>query len=144
MYLLADAVLADIITDDMTMAQKTEAVFDYVHAIEYEEIFEETDAYEDAMRGLKERTGDCSVYAMTAKVLLARAGIPNLDIVNVPDAVTHAWNLIDIGEGWHHFDATRRVDGARLFYFTDEELMAYSRANGNTHDYDASLYPEIE
>ena len=144
LYELADDILEEILTDDMTMAQKAEAVFDYVHGIEYEEIFEETDDYEDALRGLTERTGDCSVYAMTAKVLLARAGIPNLDIVNVPDAVVHAWNLVDIGEGWHHFDATRRIDGARLFYLTDEELAEYSRTHGNTHVYDASLYPEIE
>ena len=144
LYELADEILKDLITDDMTMAEKAEAVFDYVHGIEYEEIFEETDSYEDALRGLTERTGDCSVYAMTAKVMLARAGIPNLDIENVPDAVSHAWNLIDIGEGWHHFDATRRIDGARLFYLTDAELQEYSRTHGNTHVYDASLYPEIE
>ena len=144
LYDLADDILKDLINDEMTMAQKAETIFDYVHGIEYEELFEENDAYEDALRGLTERTGDCSVYAMTAKVLLARAGIPNLDIVNVPEAMEHAWNLIDIGEGWHHFDATRRIDGARLFYLTDEELQEYSRTHGNTHVYDASRYPEIQ
>ena len=55
----------------------------------------------------------------------------------------HYWNLIDIGEGWHHFDTCRRVDGSTFFYKTDAELMAYSNSHDGTHNYDRSRYPDI-
>ncbi len=81
---------------------------------------------------------------MTAKCLLTRAGIKNMDIEKIPTPTTmHYWNLIDIGEGWHHFDTCRRVDGSTFFYKTDAELMAYSNSHDGTHNYDRSRYPDI-
>ena len=61
----------------------------------------------------------------------------------------HFWNLVDIGEGWRHFDTCRRADGSTFFYLTDAELMEYSEAHTapdypyGTHYYDRTLYPEI-
>ena len=56
----------------------------------------------------------------------------------------HYWNLIDLGDGWHHFDTCRRKDGSTFFYKTDAELMEYSLANDNSHNYNRDLYPEIK
>ena len=67
-----------------------------------------------------------------------------MDIEKIPAKSMHYWNLIDIGEGWHHFDACRRKDGSTFFYKTDAELMEYSDAHNKTHNYNRELYPEIK
>ena len=54
------------------------------------------------------------------------------------------WNLVDIGGGWYHFDATRRRDKSEFFYVNDETLMEYSRNHSGTHNYDVSAYPTIQ
>ena len=46
------------------------------------------------------------IYASTAKELLTRAGIKNMDIVKAAVNPSHYWNLVDVGDGWQHFDST--------------------------------------
>ena len=70
-----------------------------------------------------DRQGDCYVFACTAKVLLTRAGITNMDIEKIPAKTRHYWNLVDIGDGWYHFDTTPRKDGTIFFMWDDAKLM---------------------
>lgn len=140
----ADEVLAQIIKENMTPLEKTRAIYNWVHGkIGYISHSEKGDWVRGAYEGLVKRQGDCFVYASTAKVLLTRAGIENMDIVKSQVNPSHYWNLVNLGEGWYHFDATPRKDKTVFFMWTDEELMAYSQSHKNTHIYDASLYPEI-
>lgn len=142
---LADELLARITTEDMSEYEKAEAIFNWVHGnIGYSDGTSKTDWIQGAYHGLVEHSGDCYVYAMTSKVLLTRAGITNMDIEKIPTSTHHYWNLIDIGEGWYHFDATRRKDGQYFFYSTDEEVMAYSNTHRGSHNYDSSAYPKIQ
>lgn len=142
---LADEQLAEITTADMGEYEKAEAIFNWVHGnIGYQDGTPVTDWIQGAYHGLVEHSGDCFVYAMTSKALLTRAGITNMDIEKIPTSTHHYWNLIDIGDGWYHFDATRRRDGNCFFYCTDEEVMAYSTTHHGTHNYDPSRYPEIQ
>lgn len=140
----ADAVLAGILTEGMTQYEQAQAIFDWVYG-EVKNVGEppKTTWVEGAYRGLFQRRGDCWVYAMTSKVLLTRAGIPNLDIKMERPGRQHYWNLIDIGEGWHHFDANRWFTGWKGFYRTDGEVKQYSRTHGNSHEYIPEDYPEI-
>lgn len=141
----ADKLLAKILTDDMTEYDKAKAIFFWVHEnVGYVDHTPKTDWIQGAYRGLVEHRGDCFVYAMTSKCLLTRAGIKNMDIEKIPAATEHYWNLIDIGEGWYHFDNTRRADGHYFFYCTDEEVLAYSRTHNGTHNYDSDVYPDIQ
>ncbi len=141
----ADKVLASILTDGMSQYEKASAIYNWVHSnIGYENSTPKTDWVQGAYRGLFNRRGDCFVYAMTSKCLLTRAGITNMDIQKIPTSRHHYWNLIDIGEGWHHFDATRRSDGTTFFYWTDAQLMEYSNAHYGSHNYDRSQYPAIQ
>lgn len=143
-YAWADERLAIITTEDMTLYEKAYAIFRWVHdCIGYYDDAPKENWIQGAYYGLIKRSGDCYTYAMTAKVLLTRAGIPNMDIEKIPTHSRHYWNLIDLGDGWYHFDATRRVNKTEFFYVTDEELMAYSNSHGGSHKYDPSLYPEI-
>ncbi|MGN0141318.1 MAG: immunoglobulin-like domain-containing protein [Roseburia sp.] len=142
---VADQVLSEILTDDMTQLDQAYAIYRYVHDnISYIDSSPKDNWVEGAYLGLVEHKGDCYVYAMTAKCLLTRAGITNMDIEKIPSDTRHYWNLIDVGEGWHHFDATRRKDGTEFFYWTDAELMEYSNANSGSHNYDPEQYPEIQ
>lgn len=140
----ADEVLAQILKDSMTPLEKTRAIYNWVHGkIGYISHSEKGDWVRGAYEGLVKRQGDCFVYAATAKVLLTRAGIENMDIVKSQVNPSHYWNLVNLGEGWYHFDATPRKDKTVFFMWTDAQLKEYSESHKNTHIYDASLYPEI-
>lgn len=142
---LADAVLAKIITAGMTDRQKAEAIFNYVVShVGYISHSEKGDYIRAAYEGLALGQGDCYVYASTSKVLLTRAGIKNMDIVKIPSTTSHYWNLVDVGDGWYHFDTTpRRAGHPRIFLWTEAELMEYSNAHNNSHNYDHSAYPTV-
>lgn len=147
----ADKILASLFgegaaAESLSEYDKAKKIYNWCHdRIAYFDGTPKTNWIQGAYRGLVERKGDCYVYAMTAKCLLTRAGIKNMDIEKIPTPTTmHYWNLVDLGEGWYHFDTCRRVDGATFFYKTDEELMAYSNTHDGTHNYDRSKYPEIQ
>lgn len=141
---LADAVLAGIVTPDMSDRDKAWAIYTYIRRnVGYINYSEKGDWVRAAYEGLAKRQGDCYVYACTAKALLTRAGIKNMDISKIPTRREHYWNLVDVGDGWYHFDTTPRTDHTVFFLWTDEELMAYSALHYNCHNYDRTAYPEI-
>lgn len=141
----ADKVLAEIFKDGMSQYDQAKAIYDWCHSkIAYSDGTPKTNWVQGAYYGIISRKGDCYVYASTAKCLLTRAGITNMDIERIPSGTSmHYWNIIDIGEGWHHFDTCRRADGSTFFYKTDAEIKAYSDAHNGTHNYDRTKYPEI-
>ena len=142
---LADKLLKEITNASMSQKEVAEAIFWWVHEnIAYVDGTPKNNWVQGAYRGLVEKRGDCYTYAATSKCLLTQAGITNMDIEKIPAATHHYWNLIDIGEGWYHFDATRRKDGTYFFYVSDEDLMAYSRSHKDSHNYDPSQYPKIQ
>lgn len=143
-YGYADQVLASIFTEGMTQLEKLRAIYDYVKGnVGYISHSDKGDWVKAAYEGLVKKQGDCYVYACTTKVLLDRAGITNMDIEKIPAKTMHYWNLVDIGEGWHHLDTTPRKDHPVIFYWTEAEMMDYSAKHGNSHNYDHELYPEV-
>lgn len=141
---LADAALATIITPEMSDWDKAWAIYCYVRRnVGYINHSEKGDWVRAAYEGLAKRQGDCYVYACTAKALLTRADIKNMDIAKIPTRREHYWNLVDVGGGWYHFDTTPRTDHTIFFLWTDADLMAYSALHYNCHNYDRTLYPEI-
>ena len=141
---LADKVLAKILNEDMTPYDKVQAIYNYTRRnIGYISHSEKGNWVRAAYEGLVDRQGDCYVYACTAKVLLTRAGITNMDIEKIPAKTKHYWNLVDIGEGWYHFDTTPRKDGTVFFMWNEEDLMKYSETHNLSHNYDHSIYPVV-
>ena len=143
---LADKVLAQIIKPGMTDHQKLKAIYNWVRgSIAYTNSSDKGDWLKAAYEGMKNKKGDCYTYASTAKALLTRAGINNKDIKKIPSKTSHYWNLVNIGEGWYHFDTTPRKGQTISFcYISDEDLMEYSKANNNSHNYDRDVYTNIE
>lgn len=142
---MADSILATIITDGMDQKQQARAVFDWVvNNITYSETAGIDDLYSAAYKGMYNRIGDCTVKQKTAEVMLNRLGIKNMEIEKIRDTRGHYWLLIDIGEGWYHYDPNLQLDGTLIFYWHDADLWAYSNAHKNTHNYDPSKYPTIQ
>ncbi len=140
----ADEVLAEITDESMSEYDICYAIFQWCrNNIAYSGHSEKGDWVAGAYDGFFYGSGDCYTYFATAKVLLTQAGITNMDIEKIPSDTSHYWNLVDIGDGWIHFDTTRRADGTQIFLWTDEELMTYSNSHNLSHNYDTSLYPEI-
>ncbi|MCM1264551.1 MAG: hypothetical protein NC313_17710, partial [Butyrivibrio sp.] len=143
-YAAADAVLAKIITPEMTQLEQARAIFDYVvRHVGYISDSAKEDWVRGAYEGLVYGKGDCYVYACTSKVLLTRAGIANIDIEKIPSKSHHYWNLVNVGDGWYHFDTTPRKDHPVIFMWNDAQMMEYSDRHYKSHNYDHSLYPVV-
>lgn len=141
---LADAVLNEITTASMTDREKAVAIYNWVTThVRYINHSEKSDWLKAAYEALHDRECDCYGFAMVAKELLTRAGIKNMDIEKIPAASMHYWNLVDVGEGWLHFDTCPRRVAHNFCLITDAELMEYSDANNKSHNYDRNNYPDI-
>ncbi|MGN0316749.1 MAG: transglutaminase domain-containing protein [Lachnospira sp.] len=143
----AEKILAEIINDSMTDREKLTAIYVWIqshigynaNATEYD------DVVKTSYLALTQRYGNCYYYACAAQALLTSAGIDNMMIKKIPDSYSHHyWNLVDIGEGWYHFDTTPRKDKTKFNYVTDAWLKEYSDAHNNSHNYDRSAYPVIQ
>jgi hypothetical protein len=143
---LADEVLDMILEEDMTPLEVVRAIYEWVKfTLHYSSSFIKDNVALAAYRGLTYFTGDCYIYYATAEVLLSRAGIENLPVQNIEEAVTrHFWSLVDIGEGWHHFDTTPHETGVTGFMLTESQAQTHVPNRSRTYyTYDPELYPEV-
>lgn len=144
---MVEEILFDILEDGMTQLEQAQAIFDFVQGhIRYgsNRIYDNVNfgAYMAWLRSV----GDCYSYYALSEVLLNGAGIENIPIKRRPGYPTrHFWNLVNLGDGWYHFDAVRRPNLGG-FMFTQsraEYLTANARYTRGLYDYDKSLYPEV-
>ncbi len=141
---LTDQVLASIIKDGMNEAEKIKAIFDYViHEITYVGDSDKSDWLKGAYLGFTKKKGDCFTYFACSKALLTKLNIENIDVVRIGNH--HYWNLVNIGTGYYHFDASPKPIGVkfRCFMKTDAEVAEYGPSVGRPdyYDFDQTLYP---
>lgn len=147
-YESIDGLLSEIITDDMTDREKVEAVFWWIRLhTNYVNHSDKSDWIQAAYKMYTTRHGDCFSYFALNKLMLDRLGIPNIDVVKIPNWANdghHYWSLVSIDGGinYYHVDITPRADVTYLLLVTDEFLDRYSKANYNSHNRDVSLYPK--
>ena len=143
MNALAQKVYNQIITDNMSQMQKAFAIYRRVRGnIAYTGSSDKSSWEVGAYQAFKKRSGDCFNYYAAGKALLNIAGIQNVDIVKSDTSHSrHFCSLINVGNGWYHFDCTPRKGGGNFFMLTDAELAAYSESHNNSHIFDSSLYP---
>lgn len=151
-YALADAVIASVITEDMTDYRKAEVLWKWCHnQISYSYSSGDRGLLAGAYEGLHDRRGDCYVYYATYEVLLTRVGIPNMCVTRVGGNSNHWWNLVNVGDGWYHCDTSPRKIGHKFkcFMQTDEQIAAYTTAyaelfpdHPNYFTFESDLYPE--
>lgn len=143
-YEVAEAIIAKIIKDDMTDAQKAYAIYNYTYDnIAYTGSSEKGDYKKEAYNGLTKFSGDCYTYYAAAKVLLECVGIESVDVKRKSGARNsdHYWLLVDLGSGYYHFDSTRRKQYFDGFMATDAQVQEYSKKVKNYYAIDNSLYP---
>jgi len=151
--LLADPILEEIIGPGASDEEKALAIHTWVKAnITYTNTGDKNSVLEGAYNGLTLHQGDCYTFYALAKYLLDRVGIESIDMHRVPEAETrHYWLALDLGGGWHHYDACPvtqdfgqyRAHGG--FMMTDGEAQEF--ANGpidrpDYYTYDPAELPE--
>ena len=143
-----EAVLKDLITDDMTQLEQAKAVYDYTRThISYSGDSDKSDWEQGAYVGLTAKRGDCFTYYAVARAMLTVLGINNIKVERVGGISDHYWLLVNCGDGWYHFDSTPRsskMPPFDSFMFTDADAADYTEATGEREYYafDSSLYPE--
>ena len=112
--------------------------------INYVSICDDTNWTRAAYDGLTKRSGNCYVFAMTAKALFDVAGIENMVIVRDPYIYNpHFWNYIKIDGEWYHCDSTPRMGyDSYFFMYTTEELENFWHNGWNGYSFDEDLYPD--
>ena len=112
--------------------------------VHYVSVCDDTNWTRAAYDGLTKRSGNCYVFAMTAKALFDVAGIENMIIIRDPYIYNpHFWNYIQIDGEWYHCDSTPRMgyDGY-FFMLTTDEVRDVWEGGWNGYNFDDELYPE--
>ncbi len=100
-----------------------------------------------AYDGISNKIGDSFTTMAVAEVFFDIAGISTKRVERLiyNKEAEHYWLLVDIGDGWYHFDACKRTLGASFesFMRTDAEISAFCTANNTEYyyRYDKSKYP---
>ena len=140
---LAQEVLDEITTQDMSIGEKALAIFRYTNKhIRYTGSADKTDWEYEAHRGITEGRGDCFTFYSVAKLLLEKIGADTITVERYGGNRTtrHYWLLVDLGTGYYHFDAInvgpRNFD---CFMRTDDEIYARAR---NFWSFKKDIYPK--
>ena len=145
-YEMADGILAKITNASMSLYNKAQAIYSWVLSnVSYVSTSIKDDTMLAAYRGLKDKRGDCFVFASVAELLLTRAEIDNIMLQRIPgQRATHYWSIINIGDGWYHFDTTPHQSGGSGFMLTESQALELAKKRSSTYyTYDKSLYPEV-
>jgi hypothetical protein len=72
-----------------------------------------------------------------SKALLTRAGIPNVTVKRFGGITEHYWLLVNVGNGWYHFDncTNRNIPLEDRFLFTDSQARQYTEEYGGGKEY---------
>lgn len=145
---LADNILSQIITEDMTTRQQVRAIYDWARTnVKYQNGLEHEDWYQAAYVAMYQGKADCFGFFGATKLMFQRLGIPNIDVEKVPPyegASMHYWSLVSVdgGKNYYHFDSTPRRNQTEDFCLvTDDFLDNYSRQHDDSHNRDKTLYP---
>lgn len=132
----ADAILGEIINDQMNQCQKATAIYKWVKGhMRYSGYSPIGDWVSGAWDGIRKHHGDCYTYYAMSAELLNRAGMRTIEVIRSSDN-NHYWNLVEADGNWYHFDPCPRSTGGDFCLLTDAQI-AYSSA----HVFDHSLYP---
>jgi hypothetical protein len=140
---LADDVLASITKSSWSDEKKLRAIYSYTKShCSYVHTGAHTDWRKVAVNGITRYSGDCFTFYSISRLLITRAGIPNIMIRRYPavEGRNHWWNLVYVDGGWYHFDSCPRSRDGYFCLQTDAQLRLYS--TDYTFKFDESLYPE--
>ena len=124
----AQKVLGKITSDDMVLAEKLRAVYDYLHEnMRFSGSSDKTDWRKEALRGLTTYRGDCFTYFSATRALLDELDVPYLCVTRKSDTSRHYWVIVNIGTGWYHFDPINYYSWNLCFMWTNEQCRVGSK-----------------
>ena len=136
----ADQILASIGASSGSNEKKARAIYRYIrNRMSYINHTGHPEYRTAALNGLRDCSGDCYTYYAISRLLLTRAGIPNLMITRYPETNRHFWNLAYVNGSWYHFDTTPRSQGGTFCLLTDAQMHALYP--GETFSFQEELYP---
>lgn len=144
---LVQPILAQIINDDMDNTQKARAIYYWVRAnIAYNMTGVRGSVADGVYQGMHTRRGDCFTFYAITKFMLEQVGIPTVSMERYPVVHTrHYWLLVDLGEGWHHFDSTPLLHAAPNYGFmmTASDVADFDPFDwGYYYNFDPARLPE--
>lgn len=142
---MADEILLQIIKEKMTDAEKVRAVYNWiVFHVSYKNMSEKNSLVLGGYNAFKLGRGDCYTFYSASEILLTRLGFENMQITRLGGYTRHYWNLVNIGDGWYHFDPCPRTIYMDGCMFTETKAAEYTELRGNNYYfYDKTLYPEV-
>ncbi len=139
LYDKADALLAQILSEDMSDVEKLFAIWSWVRThVPWYGGNVEHDPVDQALKGLEGRSGDCYTDTVTCQVLLKRAGFETIFMQRSPGIGYHYWLMVKVEDNWYHMDpAPIYLQTFICFLGTDAQLKWFSeekRPDYYTHD----------
>lgn len=137
-----EKIYKSIIKDGMDDLERLRAIYDYVvKHMSYASALGigHSDKNKAFWYAVNWNCGDCFGYACLAQALLDYGGFDAYMIEKVkrdPSYSTHFWHLVNIGDGYYHFDTCLRSDRPEIFMWNDITMMTYSELHLSTHFYD--------
>lgn len=124
---IADQILKKITKKNWSKTKKARKIYKYIRAhCHYVGNRKHLSWRDEAVHGFRYNSGDCYTYYSMAKLLLTRAGIPNLQVKRYKSTSRHFWNLVYVQDGWYHFDTTPRSSGGKFCLNTDKQMNDYA------------------
>lgn len=145
MDLYADSVLKKITKPGWSEKAVCKAIYRYVQSHMSYVNYNGGKSWESAaLRGLRYGNGNCYAYYSLSRLLMTRAGIPNIMVTRYPAVPNHHhwWNLAYVNGGWYHFDTVPRRLKGRFCLLTDAQMQAYERRSPGTFRYSSDSYPK--
>jgi transglutaminase-like putative cysteine protease len=131
---LADQIVAEEVTKNMTDVEKAKALNDYMGLhCDYDYTYSKYTPYDILVTG----QGVCEAYAEAYHLLLTKAGIKDYVVHGSAGTDTleaHAWNIVKLGKDYYHVDTTWNKTGYGYFLLSDKTIS-------EDHVWDSSRYP---
>ena len=144
LYEMADNLLTEIISPEMSEIEKAFYIFRWVRLyVPWIRTGSHENEVEQATRGLEGNSGDCFTHAVACKVLLQRAGFLCTMIEKKNETGTHYWLLVFVDGNWYHMDPSPiYITQYVAFLATDAQLKEYANKwRPHLYDLDQNPYP---
>lgn len=144
----ADALLAKIVSDDMTVREQVETIYDRLNrGFYYVNSSDKSDWMQAAYKLMQTRRGDCFSFYALSRLLFERLNIPNLTVRRLENpwrSSSHWWSMVSIdgGETWYHYDSTPHMASLmETCLVTDADLERFNQSARGYYDWDREAYP---
>ena len=130
---LVAPILSEIIAPNMTQFQQARAIHTWAYNnITYQFTGPQGELTDIVYTGMTLRRGNCFTFYAITRFMLEHLGIETISMQRLPGHTntTHMWLLVNVGYGWHHFDATNFTQSPHNgFMMTSTDIEGFNPWN---------------